>query len=115
MSLEPRSSKASQDVERANSASIASSEQFAVAIVACRDVLLEASAEAPNPAMREAIATLAGMARRGGIPPERLLAELKDVLARLPQFEAQNVVARDDMVRDLVTCAIQSYFAQRAD
>lgn len=91
--------------------------RFSDALAVCRAALLSTSVEveAPYTAMRQPIAVLASVAYRGGTPPERLIADLKDVLARLPHFEAKNALARGDMMRDLVTFAITSYFARKAD
>ena len=93
------------------------SAQFAVALNTCRRELLSTATnvEAPYASMREPIAALASTAYRGGIPPERLIAELKELLARLPHYEARNASVRGDMMRDLVTLAITSYFARKAD
>ncbi|MGH7617109.1 MAG: hypothetical protein ACREPM_07775 [Gemmatimonadaceae bacterium] len=65
--------------------------------------------------MRAAIATLAMMANRSGIPHERLLVDLKEMVVKLPHFQERPVPARDDMMRDLVTLTIESYYARKAD
>lgn len=87
VSLEPRKPETASELDRIRAPSAAESAQFAVALEACREALAsKGSADTSLGAMREAIAILAAMARRGHIPPERLLAELKELIGKLPQI-----------------------------
>lgn len=90
-------------------------QEFARALTVCRDALTRDDANASYAMMREPIATLASMGCRAGVPPERVVADLKELLSRLPTFQAKDVLERSDMMGQVVTLAITSYFAKKAD
>lgn len=89
--------------------------EFATAIRVCSDTLRLMPSDPPYVELRQRITMLATSASRLEIPPERLLAELKRLLSELPRYEAKDLLARSEMMDDLITHAIESYFAPRAD
>ena len=91
------------------------SDEWVAALRVCRDALADASAEAPLSLMRKVVGRLATAAHRLSIPPERLIVGLKEVLAELPQFDVMHAATRNNVMRDLITSAITSYYAPRAD
>jgi hypothetical protein len=115
MTLEPH---ASTDGDHARDHALVpngASARFIAAIESCQEALSCAHPDPLHAAMREPVARLALESRTCGVPPERMIAELKDVLARLPQFDVRDGNARGEMMRELVSLAITSYFAPKAD
>jgi hypothetical protein len=91
------------------------SEDFSVELAACRHTLARLPADGPLKQLRNPIVQLAEGARRRGVSPERMIAELKGVLFRLPQFERRRAIERGDMMHQLITIAINAYYARNDD
>lgn len=60
-------------------------QEFARALTVCRDALTRDDANASYAIMREPIATLAAMGCRAGVPPERVVADLKELCPVSPR------------------------------
>lgn len=90
-------------------------DEFAYALAVCRDALSKANASASYRKMREPVTVLASAACSAGVAPERVVVELKALLSQLPRFEERDAAAERAMMDQLITRAIISYFAPKAD
>jgi hypothetical protein len=81
----------------------------------CRDSLTALPSDGPTRRLRGPIVLLAQAARRQVIPPERMIADLKTVRFHLPHFEMRRAIERGDMMHQLVTAAINAYYARPDD
>ena len=115
MSLEPRSFEPNDRNEQPRPGIAVRASHFAGALEVCRDALIAAPFNPVYAAMREPVAALAATASRDGVPPEHLLHAFKEVLSRLPRFEESDPLTREEVVGELVSLAITSYYARQAD
>ena len=115
MSLEPRSFEPNDRNEKPHPDITERASQFAGALEVCRGALIAAPFNPVYAAMREPVAALAATASRDGVPPEHLLHAFKEVLSRLPRFEESDPLTREEVVGELVSLAITSYYARQAD
>jgi hypothetical protein len=97
---------------RSSTARIATSDPqpFFDALDACEARLRTFPADEPVREMRPTIAVLAARAKRNGVPAERLLKQLKELLFRLPHFGSRQPAERGAMMHQLVSVAIDAYY-----
>jgi hypothetical protein len=88
---------------------------FAAELERLRNALVGLPLDAATKRFRAPLLVLARAARQQEIPPERLIAELKAVLFRLPHFDARRAVERGEMMHQLVTIAINAYYDRTDD
>jgi hypothetical protein len=91
------------------------SDDFSSDLRICHDALAAFPADGPLKPLRGPIVVVARAARNHGVTPERMIAELKPILFRLPQFEIRRAIDRGDMMHQLVTVAINAYYARPDD
>ncbi|HEY9227084.1 MAG TPA: hypothetical protein VIP11_10585 [Gemmatimonadaceae bacterium] len=84
--------------------------RFDSALDRCRSDLAVVAADAPVRQMFGPVVRLSGHARRTGVPPEKLLAALKELLGRTPKFAALDPSERDDATEKLVNLSIEVFY-----
>jgi hypothetical protein len=102
------------DVPKSSASAAPSSPAFIAALDGCEEALAHIPADAPVKRLRGPVIMVAEAARSDRIAPERLIADLKAMLFRLPHFESRRAIERGDMMHQLITAAINAYY-DRAD
>jgi hypothetical protein len=101
-------------VLKSSTSAAPSSPAFIAALDRCEVALTRIPADANVKRLRSPVILVAEAARNDRIAPERLIADLKAMLFRLPHFESRRAIERGDMMHQLITAAINAYY-DRAD
>ena len=88
---------------------------FAAELRICNDGLSAVPSDGPLKRLREPIVRLACAARRDNVTPEQMIVDLKTLLFRLPHFEIRRAIERGEMMHQLITVAINAYYARTDD
>jgi hypothetical protein len=67
---------------------------------------------APLDELRQSLDALATLAKEDGVPPERLIVELKQALSEVPTLRGLEPQARSDITASLVLRAIEAYYTE---